>query len=149
VGLYIVKGVDCRFERSRLDRRRAKSVAMRRYIEAAAWKVKERVDEEGSTRERREIQNSVSCRGQDDVNTRKPAQKRSGIVKARRRQYDVLIRLVKSTKAKERRAIHMWIRQTFSVAVFVQCLFCSHSNNHQSPLQLPSLSPNHAPLLQA
>jgi hypothetical protein len=59
VGLYIVKEVNCRFERSRLDRRRAKSVAMRRYIEAAAWKVKERVDQEGSTREERDTEQRV------------------------------------------------------------------------------------------
>jgi hypothetical protein len=32
---------------------------MRRYIEAAAWKVKERVDEEGSTREERDTKQRV------------------------------------------------------------------------------------------
>lgn len=53
------KGVDCRIERSRLDRRRAKSVAMKRY-RGSREEVKERV--EGVAMGEEEHKHKVSCR---------------------------------------------------------------------------------------
>lgn len=68
------KGVDCRIERSRLDRRRAKSVAMKRCT-GSRVEVKERV--EGGAVEEEEHNTMSRIAGQENAKTKKSAQKRS------------------------------------------------------------------------
>jgi hypothetical protein len=101
-------------------------------------------------RERREIQNSVSCRGQEDVNTRKSAQKRNGIVEAGRwpiRCVDQASQIYQGQR--EEGYTHVDPANVFGRRVCAMPVLLSPSNNHPSPLPLSSLSPNHALLLQA
>ena len=95
------KGVDCRIERSRLDRRRAKSVAMKRY-RGSREEVKERV--EGVAMGEEEHNTRFRAVGQENAKTKKTAQKRSWWKPdgGTNWQYDVLMRLVKSKRLQER-----------------------------------------------